>query len=80
MARHKVVVTEMMKVRRASPKTPFLGWGNTAIRKLTTVASAPGLLKYRGCIQGALVGKKYANLKGVQEAFTAAAKHCSKGL
>jgi hypothetical protein len=80
MARHKVVSVEMMKVSRATPKTPFIGWGKYAIRKLTTVASSPELLKYRGCIAGALAGKSYANLAEVQGAFRSAAHACKAKL
>jgi len=80
MSRHKVVVAEMMKVERATPKTPFLGWGKFAIRKLSTVATSPGLRKYRGCVAGAMAGKSYANLKEVQEAFRSAAHACAAKL
>jgi len=67
----------MFKYRRRSPKTPFLGWGHIAVRKATTEATSPRLLKYRSCIAGEMAGKKYDNLKAVQEAFRRAAKACS---
>ena len=77
MARRRVITTPMFKYKRRAPKTPFLGWGYTAIRKATTEATSPRLLKYRSCIAGALAGKSYANLKAVQEAFKAAAPTCA---
>jgi hypothetical protein len=67
----------MFKYRRRAPKTPFLGWGYTAIRKARTVATSPRLLSYRGCMAGALVGKKYANLKEIQTAFKTTAPTCA---
>jgi len=80
MARRKVVVTPMFKYEREAPKTPFLGWGKYAIRKETTVATSPRLLKYRSCIAGFMSGKKFANLKEVQEAFRKAAHECKTKL
>jgi hypothetical protein len=68
----------MMKYRRSAPKTPFLGWGYTAIRKIRTVATSPRLLSYRSCMAGALSGKKYANLKDIQTAFKTTAPTCAK--
>jgi hypothetical protein len=76
MARHKVVAAEMMRVERKTPKSPYLGWGRFATRKLHTYATSPKLLKYRGCLGGSLSGKSYANLKEVQEAFRNAAHAC----
>jgi len=77
MARRKVITTPMFKYRREAPSTPFLGWGYYAIRKATTEATSPRLLKYRSCIAGELSGKKFANLREVQEAFRAAAHKCA---
>jgi len=77
MARKTLVVATMFKYRRRAPKTPFLGWGYTAIRKARTVATSPRLLGYRSCIAGALVGKKYANLKEIQTAFKSQAPTCA---
>ena len=77
MARRKVVLTPMFKYERSTPKTPFLGWGKFAVRKATTVATSPKLLKYRGCIAGGMSGKKFDNLKAVQEAFRSLAHSCS---
>lgn len=76
MARKKVITTPMFKYRRKAPTTPFLGWGYTAVRKATTEATSPRLLKYRSCIAGEMAGKSYANLKEVQEAFRGAAHKC----
>jgi hypothetical protein len=70
------VATEYMKVERKSPKTPYLGWGKYAIRKTTTNATSPRLLKYRGCIAGAMSGSS-GNLKEIQEKFREVAKKCS---
>jgi hypothetical protein len=78
MARRNVVVVTMFKYRRSAPKTPFLGWGYTAIRKARTSATSPRLLKYRSCMAGALAGKKYANLKDIQTAFKTTAPTCAK--
>ena len=77
MARRKVVVVPMFKYHRRAPKKPFLGWGYTAIRKARTVATSPRLLSYRGCMAGALVGKKYADLKEIQTAFKDQAPKCA---
>ena len=76
MARRKVVTTPMFKYARETPKTEFLGWGKYAIRKATTEATSPRLLKYRACIAGKLAGKTFGSLKAVQEAFRAAAHEC----
>jgi hypothetical protein len=70
----------MMEVSRTTPKTPFLGWGPKAIRKLTTKAKSPRLLKYRSCLAGSLAGKSYTNLAAVQTAFTEAAHACKAKL
>lgn len=78
MARKNVIVVPMFKYRRSAPKTPFLGWGYTAIRKARTVATSPRLLSYRSCMAGALAGKKYANLKDIQSAFRTQAPTCAK--
>ena len=77
MARRKVITATMFKYRREAPKTPFLGWGYTAIRKATTEATSPRLLAYRACIAGKLAGKDFANLKEVQETFRSVAKECA---
>ena len=76
MARRKVITVPMFKYRREAPKTPFLGWGYVAVRKATTEATSPRLLKYRACIAGKMKGRSFANLKEVQEAFRAAAHEC----
>lgn len=78
MARRKVITTPMFKYERSPPKSEYLGWGKYAIRKATTEATSPRLLKYRACIAAALGGKKYANLKEVQEAFRRAAHECKQ--
>jgi len=78
MARRHVVVTPMMKVRRRSPKSPYLGWGHTQTRKVTTEATSPRLLKYRSCIAAKMSGRHFGSLKEVQEAFRAAAHECSR--
>jgi hypothetical protein len=78
MARRKVVTTEMMTVKREAPKTPFLGWGYEARRKLTTRAKSPRLLKYRSCVAGEMSGKS-GTLREIQEAFKSAAAKC-KGM
>lgn len=80
MARHKVVSTEMMRVERKTPKGAYLGWGKYATRKLSTRATSPRLLKYRGCVAGELSGKTFGDLKGVQEAFKSAAHACKAKL
>ena len=74
--RRNVITVEMFRYKRSAPKTPFLGWGYQATRKLRTVATSPKLLKYRSCMAGALAGKKYENLKAIQEAFKAQAPKC----
>lgn len=76
MARKHVISTEMMTYERKAPKTPFRGWGYTATRKLHTRATSPRLLKYRGCVASELTGKSFPDLKGVQDAFEAAAHAC----
>jgi len=76
MARRNVVVTPMFKYTRKAPSSPFLGWGYTAIRKESTSATSPRLLKYRACVAGALKGKTFSSLKEVQEAFREAAHKC----
>lgn len=78
MARHNVIVTPMFKYKRSAPKTPFLGWGYIAIRKESTEATSPRLLKYRSCMAGALAGKKYSNLKDIQSSFRTQAPTCAK--
>ncbi|MEM1659460.1 MAG: hypothetical protein QXK94_10550 [Candidatus Jordarchaeales archaeon] len=78
MARRKVVTVEMMKYERTPPKTPYLAWGKYAIRKLTTIAESPRLLAYRNCIAREMTGKKFANLKEVQETFKEIAKKCAE--
>jgi len=76
MARRKVVVAPMMKIERKSPKGAYLGWGKYQVRKLTTEATSPRLLKYRSCVAGKLAGQKFTDLKAVQEAFKEAAHKC----
>lgn len=76
MARRKVIPVDMMRYERDAPKTPYLGWGKFAVRKTTTRATSPVLLKYRSCVAGEMAGKTYANLKAVQESFRAAAHTC----
>ena len=76
MGRKKVVTVDMMKVRRVAPKTPFLNWGYEQTRKVTTDATSPRLLAYRGCVAGELSGKEFDSLKDVQEAFQEAAAKC----
>jgi len=75
MARRKVICTPMFKYRREAPRTPFLGWGFTAIRKESTEASSPKLLAYRSCVAGEMGGKS-GTLKDIQEAFRGAAHTC----
>lgn len=75
MARRQVIVTPMFKYRRAAPKTPFLGWGFTAIRKESTEATSPKLLGYRSCVAGVMVGKR-GTLEAIQTAFREAAHAC----
>jgi len=76
MARTKVVVLDMMKVKRNAPKVPFLGWGYTQTRKTSTVAESPRLLAYRSCIGGGMAGKTFEDMKGVQSAFQALTGTC----
>ncbi len=75
MARRQVICTPMFKYRRSAPKTPFLGWGFTAIRKESTEATSPKLLGYRSCIAG-LMGGASGNLKDIQEKFRESAHSC----
>lgn len=75
MARTKVVTTPMFKYKRSAPKGEFIGWGFTAIRKATTEATSPRLLKFRSCVAGAMKGKS-GSLKDIQEAFRGAAHAC----
>ena len=75
MARRNVIVEPMFKYKRKSPATEFLGWGNVAVRKASTEATSPRLLKYRSCIAGKMRGKT-GTLKEIQEAFRAAAHSC----
>jgi len=76
MARRKVITTPMFKYERSTPKSPFLGWGKYAVRKATTEATSPRLIKYRSCIAGELGGKKFGSLEEVQKAFREAAHRC----
>lgn len=78
MARRNVICTPMFKYRRSAPKTPFLGWGYTAIRKETTEATSPRLLKYRSCVAGAMSGAR-GNLQEIQSRFREAAHRCARG-
>lgn len=75
MARRNVITTPMFKYRRAAPKTPFLGWGFTAIRKETTEATSPKLLAYRGCVAGAMSGAR-GTLEAIQTKFRESAHAC----
>lgn len=75
MARRMVICTPMFKYRRSAPKTPFLGWGFTAIRKESTEASSPKLLAYRSCVAGAMSGAS-GTLKDIQEKFRETAHSC----
>lgn len=79
MARKNVITTPMFKYRRSAPKGPFLGWGFTAIRKETTEASSPRLLKYRGCVAGAMRGA-HGTLEAIQTKFRDAAHACKAKL
>jgi len=76
MTRKNVLVVPMFKYRRSAPKKPFLNWGYEAIRKATTIATSPKLLAYRACIARELVGKKFPDLKTVQETFRETAHKC----
>lgn len=76
MARSNVITTPMFEYKREAPDTPFLGWGYTAIRKESTKATSPRLLKYRSCVAGEMSGKDFRNLQAVQEAFREAAHKC----
>lgn len=80
MARHNVIATEMMKYER-KPKKDLGGgnFGRIATRKLTTRATSPRLLKYRGCVAGKLQGQNFGTLGAVQNAFKAAAAACKLG-
>jgi len=75
MARHNVITGNYYKYKRKAPSSPFLGWGYTAVRKASTEATSPRLLKYRSCVAGKMTGKS-GTLKDIQEAFTAAAHAC----
>jgi len=68
----------MMEYTREAPKTEYLGWGRRAIRKVTTRATSPRLLKYRECIARHLSGKTFANLKAIQEEFRRVAETCAR--
>lgn len=54
-------------------------FGGRQIRKVTTVATSPNLLKYRACIASTLEGKTYANYQAVRDAFAKAAHECAGG-
>lgn len=73
MARHKVEVTPMYRYRRDAPKTPFLGWGTWAIRKVTNIVTDPRLIKINACMAREMSGK-HGTLKDIQEHFRAARK------
>lgn len=75
MARRQVITTPMFKYRRSAPKTPFLGWGFTAIRKESTEATSPKLLAYRSCVAGVMSGAG-GTLEAVQTKFREAAHAC----
>ena len=78
MARTKVITTPMFKYKRSAPKSPFLGWGYVAVRKESTEATSPRLLKYRSCVAGKMKGAS-GNLKEIQERFREAAHQCKGG-
>lgn len=75
-----------MKYKREHPKTPYLGWGTYAVRKLTTIATSPRLLAYRSCIaremktfkETATKEGKTLTLKDIQEHFKTVAQKCAK--
>jgi len=71
LARTKVITTEMMVVKKPA------AFGGRQVRKITTNATSPRLLKYRGCIATAMQGKKYSNYEAVRNAFREAAKTCA---
>ncbi len=75
MARRNVICTPMFKYRRTAPKTEFLGWGFTAIRKETTEATSPKLLAYRSCVAGGM-SRASGSLKVIQEKFRETAHAC----
>lgn len=75
MARRNVICTPMFKYRRSAPKTEFLGWGFTAIRKESTEASSPKLLGYRSCVAGLMSGAS-GSLKDIQTKFRETAHSC----
>lgn len=75
MARRQVITTPMFKYRRSAPRTPFLGWGFTAIRKESTEATSPHLLAYRSCVAGAMSGAS-GTLEAIQTKFREAAHAC----
>ncbi len=75
MARRNVITGAYFKYKRKAPATPFLGWGYTAVRKASTEATSPRLLKYRSCVAGKMSGKT-GTLKDIQEAFRASAHAC----
>lgn len=76
MARRRVIVTPMFKYKRSAPKSPFLGWGFTAIRKATTEATSPRLLAYRSCMAGGMAGSS-GTLESIQSKFKGLAPTCS---
>jgi len=75
VARRNVICTPMFKYRRSAPKTEFLGWGYTAIRKETTEATSPRLLSYRSCMAGGMAGSS-GSLKDIQTKFRETAHSC----
>jgi len=79
VARHNVICTPMFKYRRSAPRGEFLGWGYTAIRKETTEAHSPRLLKYRSCMAGGMSGA-HGSLKDIQTRFRDTAHACKAKL
>lgn len=75
MARRNVICTPMFKYKRSAPKTPFIGWGYTAIRKESTEATSPKLLAYRSCVAGAMSGAS-GTLADIQTRFRESAHSC----
>ena len=74
MARRKVVTETFMKVKKPAV------FGGQQVRKVTTEATSPRLLKYRACIAESLAGKSYPDYMAVREAFKEAAHKCKAEL
>ena len=70
MARHKVVVTPIMEIKKSIHKD--LGGGHLGLiqrRKMKNVVRDPRLLSILACMASELSGKTYTNLGAVQKAF-----------